>query len=120
MEVIRRAAALMVRSIVLSAQSAAQQRLLCLQQAVGAGEDAGEQARLRDENWRLTSELRLLKDRFGEAPVRQRYTLQGAVPELIYVEQQWSVPPKTAKTVPTNSERRFFPGARITGFRLAA
>ena len=73
-EVIRRAAALMVRSMVLSAQSAGQQRLLFLEQAVGAGEDAGEQARLRDENRRLTSELRLLKDRFGEAPVRKRYT----------------------------------------------
>jgi putative transposase len=60
--------------MVLSAQSAGQQRLLFLQQAVGAGEDAGEQARLRDENRRLTSELRLLKDRFGEAPVRKRYT----------------------------------------------
>jgi len=73
-EVIRRAAALIVRSMVLSAQSAGQQRLLFLQQAVGAGEAAGELARLRDENRRLTSELRLLKDRFGEALVRKRYT----------------------------------------------
>jgi transposase InsO family protein len=73
-EMIRRAAALMVRSMVLSAESAGQQRLLFLQQAVGAGDDAGEQARLRDENRRLTSELQLLKDRFGEAPVRKRYT----------------------------------------------
>ena len=74
MEVIRTAAALMVRSMVLSAQSAGQQRLSLLQRAVAAGEEAGELARLRDENRRLNSELRLLKDRFGEAPVRKRYT----------------------------------------------
>jgi transposase len=45
---------------------------LSLQAAVGG--DVGELARLRDENRRLKSELRLLKDRFGEAPVRKRYT----------------------------------------------
>ena len=60
-------AALIVRSMVLSAQSAGQQRLLLLQRAVAAGEEAGELARLRDENGRLKSELRMLKDRFGEA-----------------------------------------------------
>ena len=74
MEVIRTAAALMVRSMVLSAQAAGQQRLLFLQRAVAAGDQAGELARLRDENRRLNSELRMFKDRFGEAPVRQRYT----------------------------------------------
>jgi len=75
-EVIRTAAALMVRSMVLSAQSAGQQRLLFLQRAVAAGEEVGELARLRDENRRLNSELRMFKDRFGEAPVRvrKRYT----------------------------------------------
>jgi transposase InsO family protein len=60
--------------MVLSAQLAGQQRLLWLQQSAAAGGDVGEVARLRDENRRLTSELRLLKDRFGEAPVRKRYT----------------------------------------------
>jgi len=60
--------------MVLSAQSAGQQRLLCLQRAVAAGEEVGELARLRDENRRLDSELRMLKDRFGEAPARKRYT----------------------------------------------
>ena len=74
MEVIRTAAALMVRSMVLSAQAAGQQRLLFLQRAVAAGDQAGELARLRDENRRLNSELRIFKDRFGEAPVRKRYT----------------------------------------------
>jgi len=73
-EVFRTAVALMVRSMVLSAQSAGQQRLLCLQRAVAAGEEVGELARLRDENRRLDSELRMLKDRFGEAPARKRYT----------------------------------------------
>ena len=75
MEVFRTAVALMVRSMVLSAQSAGQQRLLFLQRAVAAGEEVGELARLRDENRRLNSELRMLKDRFGEAPARKRYTL---------------------------------------------
>ena len=75
MEVFRAAVALIVRSMVLSAQSAGQQRLLFLQQAVAAGEDAGELARLRDGNGRLQSELRMLRNRFGEAPARKRYTL---------------------------------------------
>ena len=56
------------------AQSAGQQRLLFLQRAVAAGEEVGELARLHDENRRLNSELRMLKDRFGEAPARKRYT----------------------------------------------
>ena len=74
MQVIQTAAALMVRSMVLSAQSAGQQRLSLLERSVAAGEEAGELARLRDENRRLTSELRMLKDRFGHAPVRKRYS----------------------------------------------
>ena len=74
MEVFRTAAALIVRSMALSAQAAGQQRLLLLQRAVAAGEEVGELARLRDENRRLDSELRMLKDRFGEAPARKRYT----------------------------------------------
>lgn len=51
---------------------------------------------------------------------RPHTTLKGAVPDLIQAGQQWSVPPKTAKAVPGNIERRLFPDARITGFRLAA
>ena len=74
MEVFRTAVALMVRSMVLSAQSAGQQRLLWLQQSAGVGGEVGELARLRDENRRVNSELRMFKDRFGEAPVRKRYT----------------------------------------------
>ena len=74
MQVIRTAAALMVRSMVLSAQSAGQQRLSLLERSVAAGEEAGELARLREENRRLTSELRMLKDRFAHAPSRKRYS----------------------------------------------
>jgi transposase InsO family protein len=51
---------------------------------------------------------------------RPHSTLEGAVPNLIHAGEQWSVPPKTAKTVPGNIERRFFPETRISGFRLAA
>ena len=66
MEVFRTAVALIVRSMVLSTQSAGQQRLLLLQRAVAVGEEAGELARLRDENRRLKSENRLLKARVGD------------------------------------------------------
>jgi len=51
---------------------------------------------------------------------RPHTTLNGAVPELIHAGQQWSQPPRTAKTVPAHIERRFFPETRITAFRLAA
>jgi transposase InsO family protein len=60
--------------MVLSAQAASQQRLLCLQRAVASGEEVGELARLRDENRRLNSELQMFKERFGDAPARKRYT----------------------------------------------
>ena len=72
MEVFRTAVALMIRSMVLSAQSAGQQRLLWLQQSAAVGGDAGEVARLRDENRRLKSENRLFKLRFGDAPCKKR------------------------------------------------
>jgi len=74
MEVFREAVSLLVRSVVLSAQFAGQQRLLFLQRAVVGGETGGELARLREENRRLRSENRMLKARFGEAPARKRYT----------------------------------------------
>jgi putative transposase len=60
--------------MVLSAQSAGQQRLLLLQQAIAGGDTAGELARLRDEKRRLMSENRLLRSRLGDAPVRKRYS----------------------------------------------
>jgi len=73
-EVFRAAVALIVRSMVFSAQSAGQQRLLLLKRAIAAGETRGELARLRDESRRLESENRLLRARLGDAPVRKRYT----------------------------------------------
>lgn len=73
-EVLRTAVALIVRSMVLSAQAAGQQRLLLLQRAVVAGETEGEVARLRDEIRRLQSENRLLKARDADASCRKRYT----------------------------------------------
>jgi hypothetical protein len=74
-EVFRVAVCLIVRSMVLSAQSAGQQRLLLLQRAVTAGEAAGELTRLRDENRRLGFENRLLKARVADAASGKRYTL---------------------------------------------
>jgi len=47
-------------------------------------------------------------------------TLEGAVPDLVHAGDHWSVPPKTAKTIPANIEAHFFPETRITAFRLAA
>ena len=55
MEVFRTAVALMVRSMVVSAQSAGQQRLLWLQQSAAVGGEVGELARLRRENRMLNS-----------------------------------------------------------------
>jgi len=72
--------------MVLSAQSAGQQRLSLLERSVAAGEEAGELARLRDENRRLTSELRMLKDRFGHAPVRKRYSPMQRLQILWHME----------------------------------
>lgn len=108
MEVIRRAAALMVRSMVLSAQSAGQQRLLFLQRAIAAGEEVGELARLRDENRRLNSELRLLKDRFGETPARKRYTPMQRLRVL------WHM---TYYRIPRNKVTEHFLIARSTLYR---
>jgi len=60
--------------MVLSAQSAGQQRLLWLQQSAGVGGEVGELAWLRDENRWLESENRMLKARLGtddeQTPIR--------------------------------------------------
>ena len=74
MEVFRTVVALMIRSVVLSAESGGQQRLLLLQQAAAVGEEAGELARLRDETRRLKWENGLLTSRVEAAPHRRRYT----------------------------------------------
>ena len=74
MEVFRTAIALMVRSMVLSAQSAGQQRMLHLVQSAGVGGEVGELARLRDENRRLQAESQLLKSRLGQTSPKRRYS----------------------------------------------
>jgi len=68
------AAALIVKSMVLSARYAGHQRLLWLQQAAAIGGDIGELARLRDENRRLKSENKELKSRLGEVTNKRRYS----------------------------------------------
>ena len=74
MEVFRTAVALMIRSVVLSAQCGGQQRLLVLQQAAVVGGEAGELTLLREEKRQLKSENHLLQSRLGEAPHKRRYT----------------------------------------------
>ena len=86
MEVFRAAVSLMVRSMVLSAQSAGQQRLLLLQRAIVTGDQAGELARLRDENRRLKAENRMLQARFGDASARKRYTPMPRLQILWHME----------------------------------
>jgi transposase InsO family protein len=44
----------------------------------------------------------------------------GAIPSVIHRGEQWAKPEKSAKTLPPNVERRFFPGTQITAYRLAA
>ena len=51
---------------------------------------------------------------------RGHATLGGAVPSVIHRGQQWTKPEKSAKTLPTNVECRFFPDTQITAYQLAA
>ena len=51
---------------------------------------------------------------------RGHTTLGGAVPAVIYLGEPWDKPAKSAKTLPTNLERRVFPDTQITAYRLAA
>jgi len=44
----------------------------------------------------------------------------GAPAALVYRGDEWSKPPKTAKTLPTAVERRVFAETRVTAYRLAA
>jgi len=82
-EVFRTAVSLMVRSMVLSAQSAGQQRLLWLQQSAAVGRDVGEVARLREENRWLKSENRLLKARFGDVSCSQALHPDATAPSVM-------------------------------------
>ncbi|HUT75354.1 MAG TPA: hypothetical protein VM221_11055, partial [Armatimonadota bacterium] len=51
---------------------------------------------------------------------RGHMTLDGAPPALIHRGEQWRKPPKTAKTLPLNIERRVFAESRVTAYRLSA
>ena len=51
---------------------------------------------------------------------RGHATLGGALPAAIYRGEQWSKPEKSAKMLPPNVERRFFPDTQVTAYRLAA
>ena len=51
---------------------------------------------------------------------RGHATLGGAVPAVIHRGGQWTKPEKSAKTLPTNLERRLLPDTQITAYRLAA
>ena len=51
---------------------------------------------------------------------RGHTTLGGAVPAVKYRGWRWDKPEKSAKTLPTNLERRVFPDTQITAYRLAA
>jgi transposase InsO family protein len=51
---------------------------------------------------------------------RGHATLGGAVPSLIHRGGRWSKPEQSAKTLPTNLQRRLFPDTQITAYRLAA
>ena len=73
-EALPTAAALIVRSMVLSARYVGYQRLLWLRETAGIGGDIGELARLRDENRRLKSENRQLKSRLHKMPRKRRYS----------------------------------------------
>ena len=70
-------AVLLVKSWVLGARWAAQQRLLCLRQAASAPGEIGqlraEVIALRDENRRLAEEKQFLKDRLADTKSRKRY-----------------------------------------------
>lgn len=96
MEAFRAAVALIVRSMVLSAQSAGQHRSALLQRAIAAGDTVGEVGRLRDENRRLNSELRLLKDRFGDVPGRKRYTPMQRL-QILWHMAYWGIPRNKVK-----------------------
>jgi transposase InsO family protein len=50
---------------------------------------------------------------------RGHTTVGGALPSAIHCGEQWNKPEKSAKTLPPNIERRFFPDTQITAYRLA-
>jgi len=107
-EVLQTAVALMVRSMVLSARSAGQQRLLFLEQSAGVGRETGELARLREENRQLKSENRLLKSRLDDGLSRRRYTPMQRLQilwHMVYYQ------------IPRSRVKEHFPIAKSTQYR---
>ena len=51
---------------------------------------------------------------------RGHTTLGGTVPAVMYRGERWERPEKSAKTLPTNLQRRVFADTQITAYRLAA
>ncbi len=51
---------------------------------------------------------------------RGHMRLGGARPSVIHRGERWERPDRLAKALPRNIQRRFFPGVRITAYRLAA
>jgi hypothetical protein len=51
---------------------------------------------------------------------RGHSTIGGALPSVIHRGDRWQRPDRSSKTLSGAIERRLFPDARITAFRLAA
>jgi transposase InsO family protein len=51
---------------------------------------------------------------------RGHMRLGGAMPSAVHRGERWERPDRSAKALPQNIQRRFFPDVRITGYRLAA
>lgn len=51
---------------------------------------------------------------------RGHMTLGGAPPAAVHQGNEWHKPPRSAKALPGNVERRLFPDVNITAYRLAA
>jgi len=49
---------------------------------------------------------------------RPHMTLNGALPEMVWLRQSWMKPERWAKTVPLHIEQRHFSDARVTAYRL--
>jgi hypothetical protein len=63
-----------------------------------------------------------LLDDFGlyYSGYRGHMILDGALPRALYQGEEWHKPPRTAKALPGNIERRLFPDVNVTAYRLPA
>jgi hypothetical protein len=88
---------------------------------VSADGDMSLQRPLGDRR-NTTQGMALTRPSYGDyySEYRGHTTLGGAVPAVMYRGERWDKPAKSAKTLPTNLERRVFPDTKITAYRLAA